>query len=48
MGGQVWLTTATPKAAITSPFAWTRENGKTFNEKVFHTDNPEPLGNVPP
>ncbi len=46
MGGQVWLTTATPEGRDYFAVCVDQENGKIlFNEKVFHTDNPEPLGN---
>ena len=46
MGGQVWLTTATEDGqdffAICLDAA---DRPVRFNEKVFHCDNPEPLGN---
>jgi outer membrane protein assembly factor BamB len=46
MGDQVWLTTATMDG---HDFFAIRVNAKTgqirFNEKIFHSDNPEPLGN---
>jgi outer membrane protein assembly factor BamB len=46
MGGQIWLTTATPEGHDYFAICVDKENGKIlFNEKVFHTDNPEPLGN---
>jgi outer membrane protein assembly factor BamB len=46
MGGQIWLTTATPEGRDYFAICVDKENGKIlFNEKVFHTDNPEPLGN---
>lgn len=46
MGGQVWLTTATEAGNDYFAICLDKENGKIlFNEKVFHTDNPEPLGN---
>ena len=46
MGGQVWLTTATPDGHDYFAICVDAETGKVrFNEKVFHTDNPEPLGN---
>lgn len=46
MGGQVWLTTATEDGHDFFAICVDAETGKTrFNEKVFHSDNPEPLGN---
>jgi outer membrane protein assembly factor BamB len=46
MGGQVWLTTATVEGHDYFAIGLDAESGKIlFNEKVFHTDNPEPLGN---
>ena len=46
MGGQVWLTTATVDGRDYYAICVDEENGKIlFNQKVFHTDNPEPLGN---
>src|SRR5256886_12597217 len=46
MGGQVWLTTATQDGRDSFAICVEAETGKIrFNEKVFHTDNPEPLGN---
>lgn len=46
MGGQVWLTTATPDGRDYFAICVDQESGKIlFNEKVFHTDSPEPLGN---
>src|SRR6266567_4694889 len=46
MGGQVWLTTATEDGRDHFAVCVDAETGKIrFNEKVFHTDNPEPLGN---
>jgi len=45
-GGQVWLTTATEDGHDYFAICVDAETGKVrFNEKVFHTDNPEPLGN---
>src|SRR5256885_2171748 len=45
MGNQIWLTTATPDGRDYFAICVDKENGKIlFNEKVFHTDNPEPLG----
>lgn len=46
MGGQVWLTTATEDGHDYFAVGVDEESGKIlFNEKVFHTDSPEPLGN---
>ncbi len=46
MGGQVWLTTATEDGHDFFAISVDAESGKIrFNEKVFHSDNPEPLGN---
>ena len=46
MEGQVWLTTATPEGHDYFAICVDKETGKIlFNEKVFHTDTPEPLGN---
>jgi len=46
MGGQVWLTTATEDGHDYFAIGVDKESGKVFfNEKVFHTDTPEPLGN---
>ena len=46
LGGQVWLTTATEDGHDYFAICVNKESGKIlFNEKVFHTDNPEPLGN---
>jgi outer membrane protein assembly factor BamB len=46
LGGQVWLTTATEEGHDSFAICVDSETGKIrFNEKVFHTDNPEPLGN---
>jgi outer membrane protein assembly factor BamB len=46
MGGQVWLTTATEDGHDFFAICVDATTGKVrFNEKVFHTDNPEPLGN---
>lgn len=46
MGGQVWLTTATEDGHDYFAVGVDEDSGKIlFNEKVFHTDNPEPLGN---
>src|SRR5215471_17354816 len=46
MGGQVWVTTATEDGHDFFAICVDAETGKIlFNEKVFHSDNPEPLGN---
>ncbi len=46
MGGQVWLTTATVEGNDFFAIGLDAETGAIrFNEKVFHSDNPEPLGN---
>ena len=46
MGGQVWLTTATVEGHDVFAICLDKDSGKIlFNEKVFHSDNPEPLGN---
>ena len=46
MEGQVWLTTATEEGHDYFAICLDKDNGKIlFNEKVFHSDNPEPLGN---
>jgi outer membrane protein assembly factor BamB len=46
MGGQVWLTTATPEGHDFFAICVDEEAGKVrFNEKIFHSDNPESLGN---
>lgn len=45
-GGQVWLTTATEDGRDFFAVCVDAETGEIrFNKKVFHTDNPEPLGN---
>jgi hypothetical protein len=49
MGGQVWLTTATPEGRDYFAVCVDQENGKIlFNEKVFHTDNPSHSATVLP
>ena len=46
LGGQVWLTTATQDGHDYFAICVDAETGRIrFSEKVFHTDNPEPLGN---
>lgn len=46
MNGQVWLTTATPEGNDFFAICLDAKTGKIlFNEKLFHCDNPEPLGN---
>src|SRR5438128_873662 len=46
MGGQVWVTTATEDGHDFFAICVDAETGKIrFNEKLFHSDNPEPLGN---
>jgi len=46
MGGQVWLTTATEDGQDSFALCVDAKTGTVrFNEKVFHRDNPEPLGN---
>jgi outer membrane protein assembly factor BamB len=47
LGGQVWLTTATPDGHDYYALCLDAATGKIlFNEKLFHSDNPEPLGNA--
>ena len=46
MGDQIWMTTATEKGHDYFAVAVDKKTGKIlFDEKIFHTDNPEPLGN---
>ena len=46
IGGQVWLTTATVEGHDFFALGLDAETGWIhFNEKVFHSDSPEPLGN---
>jgi outer membrane protein assembly factor BamB len=45
-GGQVWLTTATIEGNDFFALGLDAATGKVlFNERVFHSDDPEPLGN---
>ncbi len=47
MGGQVWLTTATPDGQDFFAICVDAETGQVrFNDKLFHCDKPEPLGNA--
>src|SRR5579862_857862 len=46
MNGQIWLTTATVDGHDFFAICVEADSGKIrFNEKLFHCDNPEPLGN---
>ncbi|MGA2661223.1 MAG: PQQ-binding-like beta-propeller repeat protein [Verrucomicrobiota bacterium] len=46
LGGQVWLTTATPEGRDFFAICVDSETGEVrFNEKLFHSEKPEPLGN---
>ncbi len=46
MGGQVWLTSATPEGHDFHAIALDAETGKILYDKtLFHCDTPEPLGN---
>jgi outer membrane protein assembly factor BamB len=46
MDGQVWLTTATEDGHDFYALCLDADTGKILhNERVFHSDNPEPLGN---
>ncbi len=46
MDGQVWLTTATTDGHDFFAICVDAETGEIrFNERLFHADNPEPLGN---
>jgi len=46
LGGQVWLTTATEDGHDFFALGVDGGTGKVlFNEKLFHSDSPEPLGN---
>jgi outer membrane protein assembly factor BamB len=47
MGGQVWLTTATPDGHDFFVICVDAETGRIrLNQKLFHCDAPEPLGNT--
>lgn len=47
MGGQVWLTTATQDGHDFFVLCLDAESGKVLrNLRLFHADNPEPLGNA--
>src|SRR5512143_1822594 len=47
MGGQVWLTTATLDGHDFFGICADEATGQVrFNEKLFHSDAPEPLGNA--
>ena len=47
MGDQIWLTTATEDGHDFFVICVDANTGKVqFNEKIFHCDNPEPLGNA--
>lgn len=47
LGGQVWLTTATLDGHDFYAMCLDAATGKVlFNEKLFHNDTPEPLGNA--
>lgn len=46
LGGQVWLTTATEDGHDFLAIGLDAGTGEVrFNERLFHSDNPEPLGN---
>jgi len=46
MGGKIWLTTATEEGHDFYVLRVNAESGKIeVNKKLFHSDNPEPLGN---
>lgn len=46
LGSQVWLTTATPDGHDFFAICVDANMGQVrFNEKLFHSENPEPLGN---
>ena len=46
LGKQIWLTTATPGGTDFFAVCVDADSGKIlFNERIFHCDTPEPLGN---
>jgi outer membrane protein assembly factor BamB len=46
LGPQIWLTTATPDGHDFFAVCVEKETGKIlFDQKIFHSDSPEPLGN---
>jgi len=46
LNGQVWLTSATPEGHDFYAICVDAESGAIrFSERIFHADNPEPLGN---
>lgn len=46
MDGQIWLTTATPAGNDYFAICVDKDSGRIlFNERIFHHDQPEPLGN---
>ncbi len=46
MGGQIWLTTATEEGHDFYVLCVDADSGQVrFNQKLFHADKPEPLGN---
>jgi outer membrane protein assembly factor BamB len=46
LGGQVWLTAATPEGHDFFAICVDSETGRVrFNEQLFHSEKPEPLGN---
>ncbi len=46
LGGQIWLTTATPEGHDFFALCVAADTGRiVFNEKLFHCAAPEPLGN---
>jgi len=46
LGGQVWLTTATTNGRDFFAICVDAATGRVlFNQRIFHCDNPEPLGN---
>ncbi len=46
MNGEIWLTTATSEGTDFFAIGINADSGEIFyNERLFHSDNPEPLGN---